>query len=289
MHSTNASTLLLLITMGLGSTGCAELAAAIRGPKSEAKEKQAAEKEATKVAEFRAAINSASCDDLFRVYRERRTPENYDSSTARDTRVLLARKFVECKKHAELFSCLGNQIGQKYFRAAKEEGVDVVGALKGYLASPDRQGMFTLDSCKDEEGYSLRAVYKWLDGEEEDLCSDFIAAMEKDGPETRAGIVAGYLTPKKCAGAAKLAVAGLQADATWAKEATCIYLGTYGDASYVQDIETVANAHSEVVYDRGRAFVPVRDVCLQAAAKLKLTKSQPASETPAATREAPKH
>ncbi|NUP07493.1 MAG: hypothetical protein HOW73_15700 [Polyangiaceae bacterium] len=287
MFATKASTLLLLIPTVLGATGCSVLASALRGSNNEAKEEEEAkrkqeedQKEAAKVTEYRSTIAAASCDDVFRIYRERSTPETYGAETAKDTRVALTKKFIACKKNAELFSCLGNIVGGRYFHAAKEEGVDVIGALKDYLASPERKGLFQLDSCKNDDGYSRRAVYEWLRNEDEDLCSNFIAAMETADPETRAGIVAGYLTPKKCAGAAKLAVTGLQADPAWAKEETCAYLGAHGDTSYIQDIETVANAYSEVVYRDGRAFVPVRDVCMQAAAKLKLKKSEPAPEAP---------
>lgn len=270
------------------STACAMLATSgcirIESKSAAAERKQAAanDKRAARVAEFRSLIANASCDDVMTTYRTRRgLMEDFGSSTAKDTRVALAKRFIECKKSTELFACAGNTMGD-YFNDAQKEGVDVMGALKGYLASGDRKGIFLSDACSDDQGYSSRAVFEWLRArKQDDLCPELIHAMESGDAMARATIVNDYLLARKCDGGAKLAIKGLQADEVWAKEATCTYLGKYGDASQVGDIETVARAHSErVLLNDGREVVPVRDVCMQAAASLRLKKNEAPSGAP---------
>ena len=257
----------------LGTSGCIRIES--KSAAAERKQHAASEKRTARVTEFRSKIANASCNDVVTTYRmSRHQMDDFGASTAKDTRVALAKRFLECKKSAELFSCAGNTMGE-HFDAAEKEGVDVMDALKGYLASGDRKGIFQVEACFDDDGYSSRAVYKWLQGRKDDLCADFVRAMESGDPMTRASIVDGYLLPKSCDGGAKLAVKGLQADAVWAKESTCTYLGKYGDASQIGDIETVARAHSERVFlNNGREVVPVRDVCMQAAASLRLKKNE---------------
>ena len=257
----------------LGTSGCIRIES--KSAAAERKQHAESDKRAARVAGFRDKIAAASCDDVVKTYRSNRhLMDDFGSSTAKDTRVALAKKILECKKSAELFACAGNTMGA-YFNDAEKEGVDVMGALKGYLASSDRKGIFLSDSCSDDNGYSSRAVFEWLRArKQDDLCADFIHAMESGDAMARATIVNYYLLARKCDGGAKLAIKGLQADEVWAKEATCTYLGKYGDASQVGDIETVARAHSERVLVDGREVVPVRDVCMQAAATLRLKKNE---------------
>lgn len=260
----------------LGTSGCIRIES--KSAAAERKQHAASEKRTARVTEFRNKIAGASCDDVVTTYRmSRHQMDDFGSSTAKDTRVALAKKLIECKKSVELFACAGNTMGA-YFNDAEKEGVDVMGTLKGYLASGDRKGIFLSDACSDDKGYSSRAVFEWLRARKQDnLCAELIHAMESGDAMARATIVNYYLLAKKCDGGAKLAIKGLQADEVWAKEATCTYLGKYGDASQVGDIETVARAHSERVLVDGHEVVPVRDVCMQAAATLRLKKNETAS------------
>lgn len=257
----------------IGTSGCIRIES--KSAATERRQHAESDKRTARVTEFRNLIAGASCNDVVTTYRTRQgLMDDFGSSTAKDTRVALAKRLIECKKSVELFACAGNTMGA-YFNDADKEGVDVMGSLKAYLASGDRKGIFLSDACSDDGGYSSRAVFEWLRARKQDnLCAEFIHAMENGDATARATIVNYYLLAKKCDGGAKLAIKGLQADEVWAKEATCTYLGRYGDASQVGDIETVARAHSERVLVDGREVVPVRDVCMQAAATLRLKKNE---------------
>jgi hypothetical protein len=258
----------------LGTSGCIRIES--KSAAAERRHQADTDKKMASVTEFRSKIAAASCDTVVATYRTNESRmEQFGSPTAKDTRVALAKKFIECKKGAELFSCVGNIMGAT-FNDAEKEGVDVMGSLKGYLASSDRKGIFVSDACPGDQGYSLRATFEWLRNRKQDnLCADFIHAMENADANARATIVNYYLIAKKCDGGAKLAIKGLQADEVWAKEATCTYLGKYGDASQIGDIETVAKAHTErILLDDGHEVVPVHDICMQAAASLRLKKNE---------------
>ncbi len=257
----------------LATSGCIRIESKSAATARRQQEKD--DKQTARVTEFRTKIANASCDDVVATYRMNRSRmDDFGSPTAKDTRVAMAKKFIECKKSAELFSCGGNTMGA-YFNDAEKEGVDVMGSLKGYLASSERKGIFLSQACSDDDGYSSRAVFEWLRARKQDnLCAEFIQAMENGDAMDRATIVNYYLIARSCDGGAKLAIKGLQADKVWAKEATCTYLGKYGDASQIGDIETVARAHTErVLLNDGREVVPVHDVCMQAAANLRLKKN----------------
>jgi hypothetical protein len=269
--------LVLSVTCALlGTSGCIRIES--KSAATERRRTADSDKRTARVTEFRTMIANASCDDVVATYRTNKSKmDDFGSPTAKDTRVALAKRLIECKKSVELFACAGNTMGA-YFNDAEKEGVDVMGTLKGYLASSDRKGIFLSQACSDDNGYSSRAVFEWLRARKQDnLCADFIHAMENADATARATIVNYYLLAKKCDGGAKLAIKGLQADEVWAKEATCTYLGKYGDASQVGDIETVARAHSERVLVDGHEVVPVRDVCMQAAATLRLKKNETSS------------
>jgi hypothetical protein len=257
----------------LATSGCIRIES--RSAATARKQRAADDEHMKYVTEFRTKIANASCNDVVDTYLTNESSmDNFGTPTAKDTRVAMAKKFIECKKSAELFSCAGNTMGG-YFNEAEKAGVDVMGSLKGYLASSERKGIFVSQACPHDDGYSALAVFKWLQGRKQgDLCAEFIQAMESGDAMGRATIVNYYLIAKSCDGGAKLAIKGLQADKIWAKEATCTYLGKYGDASQIGDIEMVARAHTErVLLDDGREIVPVHDVCMRAAANLRLKKN----------------
>lgn len=221
--------------------------------------------------EVKKEVAAASCDGLYEFhnkYNGNRTGFGDDDMAQVST--LFVKRYVECKQEKALFTCgMGNIRTAALAAVDKSDNGAASAAFKRFIESDGRK--FDMDACKDDFGYALDATFTFVKSMKEDNCADFVKAMSSEQALGRAILTANALEPKKCAGAEKEVADALTTDNVWFKEQACRYLGEFGTADQATLIEDVARAHTKTVLtDGGEIVRPVHDVCMQAAAKIKI-------------------
>lgn len=215
-------------------------------------------------------IAAASCDGLSS-FQQKLSFDRPAFSEKERTAVsaALVKRFVECKKEKELFTCASGRVGSKALATVDAEGGATSSAFKRFIASEGRK--FDEGACKDAFGYSLEATFTFVKTMKDDNCAEFVKAMSFEDALGRAVIVANALEPRRCAGAEKEVADALTIDNVWYKEQACRYLGEFGTREQASVLEDVARAHTKTVLtDAGEIVRPVHDVCMQAASKIRI-------------------
>jgi hypothetical protein len=218
---------------------------------------------------------AADCESVVQAYED-----SHNSDRAYVAK--MARKFADCGHYTALFEHVvywgTENDGKEMLDELEQAGLPVEEKWLEYLATHKGESFFALEH-ENSVIYGLKHIGLWLlEKGKNEHCAVMVESATGASEIARSAITSPYLEEAGCKEGVPIMVSLLLSDTPTQRWHGCRALGLVGDPSVLAKLDTLAegDGHWELVeVERGGEIYqvkswPVREVCKEAAAKIKL-------------------